>query len=174
MPLPLQPCTSHFIQCYWYAWPKHSDFSSETESNLKHRTIFVIKAFNYQVLIWVKTSYSPGLPRIILMVDICNHQPQHNGHSYVFTCNCSPACQCVGCSSQQANLRSLHSYRMNMMNLRKLSLNSRHRFWPTRNKQTLLANDKKVRTYTWLPNRSTFDSLCNCVAYKAQIMVWMW
>ena len=38
--------------------PKHRDFSSETESNLKHKTIFVIKAFNYQVLSWLKTSYS--------------------------------------------------------------------------------------------------------------------
>jgi len=41
-------------------YPKHCDFSSETKSNLKPRTIFVIKTFNYQVLIWLKTSYSPG------------------------------------------------------------------------------------------------------------------
>ena len=65
-----------------------------------------------------------------------DEQPQHNERSYVFTCNCSPACQCVGCSSRQARLKK--TYIMNMMNLRKLSLCPRRRFGPTINKQTLL------------------------------------
>jgi len=35
------------------------------------------------------------------------HQPQHNDHICVFTCNYSPTCQCVCCSSQQAKLKNL-------------------------------------------------------------------
>jgi len=38
-----------------------------------------------------------------------DQQPQHNDHNYVFTFNCSPACQCVGCSSQHAKLKNLQN-----------------------------------------------------------------
>jgi len=66
--------------------------------------------------------------------DVCpmtgnDQQPQHNDATTVMsTCNCSPARHCV----------CWKTYRMNMMNLRKLSLSPRCRFWPTRNKTTLL------------------------------------
>ena len=47
----------------------------------------------------------------------------------------------------------------------------------TNKKQTnlirrFLGSDKKVRTYTGLPNRSVFDSLLDIAAYKAQIMLY--
>ena len=49
-----------------------------------------------------------------LVEDVCpmpgnDQQPQPNQHIYVLICNCSPICQCVGCSSQQAKLKHLHN-----------------------------------------------------------------
>jgi len=64
-----------------------------------------------------------------------DQQPQHNDHSYVFTCNCSPACQCVGCSSQQAKLKNLQN---EYYEFKEIVTKSKSRFWPKINKPTLL------------------------------------
>ena len=76
------------------------------------------------------------------MEDVCpmtgnDLQPQHNDHSYVFTCNCSPAFQCVGCSSQQANLKNLQ----NEYDERKeIITKSKTPILTTRNKPTLIGD----------------------------------
>ena len=38
-----------------------------------------------------------------------DQQPQLNDLTYVFTCNYSPACQCVSCRPQQAKLKNVHN-----------------------------------------------------------------
>ena len=49
-----------------------------------------------------------------LVEDVCpkpgnDQQTQHNDHNYVFIYNCSPACQCVCCSSLQPKLKNLQN-----------------------------------------------------------------
>ena len=89
--------------------------------------------------------------------DVCpmpgnNQQLQNNDHSYVFICNCSPACQCVGCSSQQAKLKNLQ----NEYGEHKTIVIKSKTPILTNKKQTnlirrFLANDKKTQNIYWAP-----------------------
>jgi len=90
-----------------------------------------------------------------------DQQLQHNDHSYVYTCNCSPACQCVCCNSQPAKLKNLQN---EYDEFKEIVIKSKTTIF-TYKKQTnlirrFLADDKKLRTHTRLPNISAPQFRC--------------
>ena len=106
----------------------------------------------------------------IVSVTVPDTQP--DDHSYHSHCVCGPVCTCIGCADKQQHVNRLQNEveelkeQIHGMKERKNSEN-------TRMTNKALQNDRKVKLYTGLPNKSAFENMYEHLLPRAkQLNYW--
>ena len=94
----------------------------------------------------------------------CNFQ---HDHDYTFVCDCVEHCSCQGCSQKDEIIHKLRS-ELEELKTQTVGLQKKIAATKTNVVDKFLKTDAKIRTYTGLPNKRTFNDLVKYVTKKAK------
>jgi hypothetical protein len=108
---------------------------------------------------------SSGEAELKQTVDNLNKSIKHD-HDYIYACNCVENCICPGCVRKQKVIDKLQleleGLKTKNALLRRQATNGRNVV------DKFLKTDAKIRTYTGLPNKKTFNNLVKYVTQKSK------
>ena len=106
----------------------------------------------------------------IVSVTVPDTQP--DDHSYHSHCVCGPVCTCIGCADKQQHVNRLQN-EVEELKEQIRGMKERRNSENTRMTNKALQNDRKVKLYTGLPNKSAFENMYEHLLPRAkQLNYW--